>query len=181
MAFLGRIFLAVAVISAFAFPARAGLIEQVGCVYDAIPKETRQELAAAYLRREAPEPGDRLVKAKAKDAAADAQRTCTKQYDWTGDDSENATRYMLFHTLADDMAAKLSPETRQIADAYFNQNVGTLINQDDFMTSDVWPIRVDFQAKGLKGEDVENAIVYLAWTVITQQLRGDFATGKLRG
>lgn len=181
MALRGRILVAFAVLPALTAPAHAGLIEQVSCVYDAIPQERRKELAAAYLRREAPEPGDRLVKAKAKDAAADAQKACTKQYDWTPEDGENATRYMLFHTLADDMAAQLSPQTRQIADSYFNENIATLINRDDFMTSDVWPIRADLQAKGLTGDDVEDALVYLAWTVITQQLRGDFATGKKRG
>ncbi len=155
--------------------ANAAPIEQIGCVYDGVATDIRDKIDATAMQN-----GE--IPPAAQAAMEAALTTCMMQHSWSQADSENATRYFMMQSIAENAHKAMVGDHIKVAQGYFAENEAEFVGSANFLDADPDKIIGDLTSRGIPAveENQKDAAMYLYWLVITQQLRGDFVAGKLR-
>ncbi|MEP7349859.1 MAG: hypothetical protein ABI668_07900 [Sphingorhabdus sp.] len=155
--------------------ASATPIEQIECVYDAVPKEVHVVIDSAAMQTGLP--------AVVEKASTTALIGCMTTYPWSQTDSENSTRYFMMRAVSENSEKAMPADHAKIVQEYFTDNMTEFVEYNNFLDADPDRITADLAERGLSatdGDELKNAALYLYWLVTIQQLRNDFVAGKLR-
>ena len=156
--------------------ANAAPIEQIECVYNAVPEAVRIKIDEAAVE-------DSGISAFIERASETALATCMESHKWSDADAENATQYFMMRSIAESSERTLALPYVKIVQGYFGDNAAEFVARDNFLESDPDRISADLEKRGIPAGDEKiqtQSAMYLYWLVITQQLRSDFVTGILR-
>ena len=156
--------------------ANAAPIEQIECVYNAVPEAVRIKIDEAALE-------DGKMLAVVEEASTTALASCMESHKWSDADAENSTQYFMMRSITENAERTLAAPYVKIVQDYFGDNAAEFVARDNFLESDPNRISADSEKRGIPASDEKTqtqSAMYLYWLVITQQLRSDFVTGILR-
>lgn len=155
--------------------AGAAPIEQIECIYDAVPEEVHVMIDSAAMQAGLP--------AVVNEASTTALKGCMTTYSWSKTDAENSGRYFMLRAVSENSERTMPANHAKIAQDYLTDNMAEFVGHENFLAADPTRITSDLVKRGLSatdGDELKNAALYLYWLVMVQQLRNDFVAGKLR-